>query len=163
MKNIITGILVIGALGIIVFAGYQYFFNPEPSIRTDREFIDEEINESPDSGITVSDILENPEMYEGAEVTVRAEVEEWLNPRAFVLDGQGVVQDNLLIITRDPTYAFEDPELFGDDIWEVTGTVERFTVATAIDTYDVDLQADAFAIYEGKPYLVADTVTLFED
>lgn len=164
MNNKITWGVVAGVLLVIIgYAVYSANADDASSIPTDTEYIDEEVNVAPDAGVTADDILETPEKYEGTDVTIRAEIEEWLNPRAFVLDAPGVFQDNLLIVTRDPTYVFEDPELFGDAIWEVQGTVERFQLATVIDTYDADLQADAFALYEGRPYIIADSVILFED
>lgn len=162
-NKIIWGVVVVVITGIIGYVVYTGNADDPTTIPTDTEYIDEEVNVAPDSGITADDILENPERYEGADVTLRAEVEEWLNPRAFTLDAPGIVQDNLLIVTRDPTYVYEDPELFGDAIWEVQGTVERFQLATVIDTYEADLQADAFALYEGRPFVVADSVILFED
>lgn len=127
------------------------------------EYPDEEITTLPDVGITTDDILENPDLYQGQMVQVRAEVEEWLNPRAIVLDAPGIVADNLLVITEDVTTAFEDPEVFGDAIWEVNGTVQRFEYTAAIDTLDLDLKPDLLTTYEGAPYIVADSVTLFED
>jgi hypothetical protein len=71
---------------------------------------------NPDAGITADDIINNPDLYKGQDVLLRAEVEEWINPRAFILDTPGLVDDNLLVLTREPTLVFEDPEVFGDAI-----------------------------------------------
>lgn len=163
-------VLLVG-IGLLMYFN-SYETEPLPSTSnviedqpeaTDIEYADEEIDVSPDEGITADDVLENPELYEGSVVNLKAEVEEWINPRAFVLDAPGFINDNLLVITREPTYVFEDPELFGDDIWGVTGTVDRFTFVEVIDSLDADLEADLFTVYEGAPYIIADTVELYED
>ncbi len=155
-----VGVLIVGLVGYVVFT--QVPDSPSDTI-SDTEYVDEEISEIPDTGVTMSDIKENPDLYLGTEVTLRGEVEQWLNPRAILFDTPGVINDKLLVITKEPTYIFEDPEMFGDSIWEVNGTVERFVLATAIDTYDADLKPDLFSIFEGQPFIVADSVTLFED
>lgn len=137
--------------------------SPTPKIIPDEEYIDEEIDVAPDTGITTDDILRSPDTYEGVNVNVKAEVEEWINSRAIVLDAPGIVDDNLLVVTREPTYIFEDSEIFGDAIWEVVGTVKRFTFVEARDTLDVDFAPDIFMVYEGKPYIVAESIELYED
>lgn len=156
-QTVLIGLVAVGAVGCSNQVAQL------PSASPDTEYIDEEISVAPDTGITADDILNNPELYQGTTVNLRAEVEEWLNSRAIVLDAPGVINDNLLVITEDPTYAFEDPEIFGDSIWEVTGTVERFEIITATDTLDFDLAPDLFTIYEGAPYVRASSVELFED
>ena len=173
-KSIWLGLLIL----LAVVVGFVFFNNQNtstledsPSVSTtpttivqpDVEYADEEIDEYPDVGITAADILEEPEFYEGMEVNLKAEVEEWVGPRAFLLDAAGIIDDSLLVITEDPQYIFEDPEIFGDAIWEVQGTVGRFVTIEAADTLDFDLEPDIYGVYEGKPYVLAESVTLFED
>lgn len=154
------GIIVLGLVGYFAFRGTSD--NIPGSNISDTEYIDEEISEEPDVGITAEDILDDPEAYDGLEVVLRAEVEEWLNSRAFLLDAQGIVDDSLLVITKDPTYVFEDPELFGDSIWEVQGEVDRFEEVVVTDL-DLDFEPELVSLYEGSPYVVADSIELYED
>lgn len=173
-----TTVWVVIAVLIVAIVGVIYMFSTQPTYDeaamtqspalvgdeapNDIEYVDEEISESPDQGTTASDVLSNPEQYEGQRVQLRAEVEEWVASRAFVLDAQGVVADNLLVITDTPQLIFEDPEIFGDAIWEVNGTVDRFQV-TVMEDLDLDFDAELVTTYEGKPYIVADSVELFEE
>ena len=157
--------IVIAVGGVLIFQSYTTPEDYDDGVTevNDKEYVDEEISETPDVGITADDILENPDLYEGDEVIVRAEVEEWLSPRAFTLDAPGIVNDQLLVITSEPTYVFEDAELFGDDIWQVEGTVDQFIYATTIPDMDLDFDSETVAVYEGKPFIQADSVELFED
>jgi hypothetical protein len=164
-KNILLAFL---ALLIIAIMGYGFISGaPEGTTVEERmadvEYVDEEISVAPDTGITADDILNDPDGYDGLTVTIRAEVEQWLTPNAFVLDAPGIAGDNLLVITTNPNYIFEDSEIFGDAIWEVRGTVGHFEVVAAQDTYDLDFEADIFTVYEGAPYIIADSVELYED
>lgn len=159
--NFVFWAIILVIIGIGAYFLYQNRYMSSPV--QDAEYVDEELSVNPDQGITSDDILDDPETYEGMTVTVRAEVETWINSRAFALDAPGIVNDNLLVITRDPTYVFEDPETFGDAIWEVRGRVERFTYAQAVDSLDADLSSDLFAVYEGAPYIIADSVELYKD
>lgn len=160
-KNVIILTITVVVLGMVGYGLYISF--SDPTVMRDTEYLDEELTTAPDAAITTDDILSNPSLYDGMTVNLRAEVEDWLSPRAFILDAPGLVDDNLLVITNEPTFIFEDPELFGDSIWEVTGTVNDFELVVARDTLDVDLNPDIFTLYEGRPYIVADSVELYED
>lgn len=172
-KTWVWPIVVVGAIlvGVWFFADYTRddpdAMNGQNAIESletaDTEYFDEEISEAPDTGITAADILDSPKLYDGTQVVLRAEVEEWLSSRSFLLDAQGVVGDNLLVVTDTPTYVFEDPEIFGDNIWEVTGEVDTFSLTVVRDTLDIDLNPDVFTVYEGLPYVRASSVILYEN
>lgn len=152
---LVAGIL---AMLAIVIATFVEFANP-----TDMEYLDEEVSDSFEVGVTAEDIIDNPEDYYGDEVIVNGEVEQWLGPRAFLLDAEGIINDSLLVITRSPQLIFEDPEIFGDAVWRVDGEVQQLIVREVWTDYDLDLDPQLVVDYETGPYVLADTITQIED
>lgn len=162
-------IVGVSVVGILLWFLYNNNYNPNSTPQTldetsgenqAPEVLDEEMPEiGKELSISPDEILENPDLYEGMVVTVRGEVEERLSERSFALDALGVVDDNLLVITATSSAAFDDPEVFGDAIWEATGQVEQFNITAVSEMIDMELDPDVFDVYEAKPYIFATVVS----
>lgn len=80
--------------------------------------------DGPESGVTVNDIQESQNYFEGdylgQQVTVRATVTEVLGPRSFELDGAGYGDDSLLVQTPESVVVEEG------QIVTVSGIVGQF-------------------------------------
>lgn len=111
------------------------------------------------------ELTENPQGFIGQNVTVQGEVENVISENAFVIDAPGLANDKLLVITRNP---FNVPEMEGQDAKidgevRVSGTVREFQVVDVADSLDINLEPDAVIVFEGQPYLLADTLMLLAD
>lgn len=82
--------------------------------------------------ITVADIAGNPTKYTGQTVTVQADVEEVLGPRAFTLDEDaataGGVDNDLLVISRKAGSLSDIDDQWLNNRVRVTGTVGKWTL-----------------------------------
>lgn len=112
--------------------------------------------------ITVADIISNWTNYEGKTVTVVADVEEVLGPRAFMLDedsplDDGVDDDLLVLSPKAGSLANIDDERLNDNV-RVTGVVRRFVVADIERELGWDLDPRLEAKFKDKPVLIATSV-----
>lgn len=115
------------------------------------------------ANVSVADITGNWTNYDGKVVTVVADVEEVLGPRAFTLDEDAPLAggiDNDLLVLSPKAGALADI----DDQWlnnkvRVTGVVRRFVAADIKREVGWDLEPRIVAEYEGKrPVLIATSV-----
>lgn len=117
------------------------------------------INENTNASLTeAAQITENAGAYVGENVTVVSDVSARLGDRAFLLNVPGISNPDLLVITNDESMVYEDDDVFGNNDWEVKGTVELLTLADIEEELDINLDDDLFADYEGMPYILADSV-----
>jgi len=103
-----------------------------------------------------SELYENPERYVGQQVTVSGQITEMLEPGSFVLSGDDVLGDGLLVVEssggRD---RFQDGAVV-----QVTGMVrEGFTVADAEAAVGVDLDNSLYGDYADQHYITAQSVS----
>jgi hypothetical protein len=111
--------------------------------------------------VTVAQIMENPTAYENREVTVVGEVEEVYGDRAFKIDEEGLFTggiDNDLLVIAGPGVTWIEDQIHEETV-RTTGTVRMFSAASFGQEFDYDFTADTFRDYEGRPVLVARSVT----
>jgi hypothetical protein len=120
----------------------------------------------PETGISIADIQDGTSDLTGTTVTVSAVLNEVLADFAFTMaDPVDTDVDPLLVIhspdatdAEDPTVDLEDVDVEGTGI-QVTGVVRQdFDLLAAEDEFGVDYPDEAFAVFDGEPYLVATTV-----
>lgn len=114
-------------------------------------------------GVTIKDVVDNPDRYLGKTVTVSGEVEDIHGPKAFTLGGEGFLfNKELLVVSARPVPEIPDRpgdvDLVKDDITQVTGTVRRMTVAEVEREIGWDLHPDLEAEFIDKPVLIARSI-----
>ncbi|MFB9386657.1 hypothetical protein ACFFTK_26195 [Pseudonocardia petroleophila] len=109
----------------------------------------------PESGVTIEEIQEPQNFYEGEylgqRVTVSAEVTDVLDPSSFELAGQEYGEDSLLVQTAAPT------EVRQGEVVRVVGTVgqyHRFAESEGVPP----VQYDMYEEYETEAYLYDATI-----
>jgi hypothetical protein len=111
----------------------------------------------PESGVTIDDIQEPQNFYEGEylgkQVTVSAEVTDVLDPTGFEIAGREYGEDSLLVQTAAPT------EVRQGEVVRVVGTVgqyHRFAEEEGVPP----VQYDMYEEYETEAYLYDATVEI---
>lgn len=124
----------------------------------------------PEQGTSVEDVeeAEPDEPGEGADligetVTISGEVDEILDPQGFIMGGDALFEDGVLVLSG-PT-SFEDlgltldQSLVDDDtIVEVTGTVEELVVVDFEEEFGLDLDDTVYEEWDGQAVIVAEQV-----
>jgi hypothetical protein len=115
------------------------------------------------ANVSVADITSDLTNYDGKTVTVVAEVEEVLGPRAFTLDEDGPldggVDDDLLVLSPKSGSLGDIDNQWLDNKVRVTGVVRRFVTVDVEREVGWDLDPRIEAEYEGKrPVLIATSV-----
>lgn len=113
--------------------------------------------------LTVDDILDNPDQYIGRTVAVKGDVGEMLEEnRIFTLsDGDVLGSDELLVGVSNPDLLRNG--LQGGDQIVVNGTVEMFRLQEVERRFNMDLDDGQYQDYEGKPAILAQTITKVEE
>lgn len=117
-----------------------------------------------EGGERITNIVDNTSSYAGKQVALRAEVDDEVGSRALVIDQEdSVVGDEILVISRQPLEAVGGGPadiLFdeGKDV-EISGEVRSFNREELQKELGQVLDADAFRQWEGKPVIVANTIT----
>lgn len=155
---IVLAIILI--VGVIIFLAY--WNNREVQNGINGNIVEE--NGLEDSEELVNNILTNPTVYVGQDVTIDGEAEELIGDQALVLDTWGVIDDKILVIGRTPLAEMvinEDDEIIGieeDDDVIISGTVQIFTIADIEEEVGMDLEQNLFVQYENLPVIIADTI-----
>jgi hypothetical protein len=114
------------------------------------------------TNVSVADIASNWTNYDGKTVTVIADVEEVLGPRAFTLDEDDSLRnddDDLLVLSPKAGALADIDDQWLDNKVRVTGVVHRFVAADIEREVGWDLGPRLKAEYEGKkPVLIATSV-----
>ena len=120
--------------------------------------------ERTDAEITVADIVGEPETYYGRRVTLEADVDDVIGPRAFALDEDaplaGGIDNDLVVLAREPlpTGALDDEWV--DQRVRVTGTVARLDVVEIERELDWDLNPEIETELEDRrAVLIAESVS----
>ena len=163
MRNSTWPIVAVLVVAIILVGGF-FFFGAQP--------IDDTTQPAPgvgggpvEEGVTVSDIIANPNQYVTQTVTLDGEVDRVLTPRMFVLDQEGtLVGDEILVITEnqipdEAEGAIANPFNDADKV-TVTGTVSRLVITEVERDLDLDLDPQVEVEFENRPYISASDVTI---
>ncbi len=145
---------IIGAIALIAIALFLLIplFNTNDSA-------------GPDTGTTISEIVQAPNTYVGQTVTVSGAVNDVIGPRAFTLGGDELYGDaELLVVSAKdiPTPQARTPgeALLSRDVVQVTGPVSLFNLAEFERDVGVDLDDIAFEDWAGKPAVIAQSLDL---
>ncbi len=123
----------------------------EPAI--DEGGPDVEQTTTPDvEDVADEEVFENPDEFVGRTVTLSGSVVRILNPRAFLLEGDAAVGEDLLVLSTTDLQVGPDQEV------EVTGTVGEF-VLEDVEREVGDLDDNLFLEYQDDRYLLATSVT----
>ena len=112
-------------------------------------------------GITVRQVIENPNAYVGKTVTVSGDVEEIWNPRAFNMDS-GLSVGELLVVGREPFPNIPEAgnrAYVVNDVATVTGVVRMLVTADIEREIGWDLDPRIEAEFNAKPVLVAQSIS----
>lgn len=113
----------------------------------------------------LDEITTNPDRFLGQEVTVQGEVGSVLGLNTIVLDLPGsMLNDDILVISTDQIGdSVESVQTYLDDKnVQLTGTVNRFIYATYKETLDLNIQPGIVSVYEGRPFILVDSISLGE-
>lgn len=112
------------------------------------------IGGGPEQERSISDIAQNPDQYVNQRVTLRGEVDRIIDDRAFVIDQEGVVfRDELLVVFRSSI------PLQNADHVTVSGIVTRLTVELEQEL-GLFLEEEIQTEFRDKPVLLADEIML---
>lgn len=111
--------------------------------------------EDPYDGPYTEDFHTDVEAYADQEVTLEAAVDRVVSPIAFTITGPGGEEvEPILVVSRE-----EVPDLQpGQEVVVAAVPQREFEVAAAESELDVDLPEEAYAEWEGEPYLSAGIV-----
>jgi hypothetical protein len=111
-------------------------------------------------GVTVGEIVNQPEQFYGETVTVSGEVNQVLQAFAFTIGGDAFGQGEELLVIGPPPPVGEDlaAEEVVDEMYivQATGTVHEFDVAAIEQEIGAELDQEVLARFEGQPVLVAE-------
>jgi hypothetical protein len=164
---IAVGIVLIAALVIWVLSQRNTTVNindaaqgGSPTITTIAGQGDDTSMMNRDGTVSIMDLMNNPDQYYGQSVTVEGEIDSVESEQAFVLDQQGtIIGDEVLVLYSTTPAGGDSPNPFAnEDRVQVSGTVQRLSEVDAIYTQGL---SDAMRNdYADKPVIVATTVTL---
>lgn len=98
---------------------------------------------------------EDVDVYAGAEVTLRAQVEDVLSPSSFTIVGpEGVAVEPLLVVTADDVAGLEP----GLPVTVAATPATEFDVAEVETELGVDLEDEQYAEWDDEPFLLATIV-----
>ncbi len=107
-----------------------------------------------DSGVTISDIADDPDGYLGETVKVSGEVED-IEDGLVTQHAFRIGSAKLLVITPEPR-----EDLFVEPTAYVTGEVRQFDLAAVEGEFAIDLDEALLSQYNGDPVIIANEVEL---
>jgi cytoskeletal protein RodZ len=132
---------------------------PNPSAQT---YIDEDRTTPTSEEALLEKIIENPDKFTGQQVTVTGVVNVVYTDRAFLLDGPGLINDTMLVVTKS-TYnpeAFETAADTNKTTVTVSGVVHYFELATVESMLNTTFPAGQLDSFSGGPYILVDEVVV---
>lgn len=117
--------------------------------------------------IPVAELMRRPDAYVGRNVTVTSEVDEVFTPWTVKLDEDqllaGGVDNDILVISALPLVAQGfDPSLRNKKV-RATGTVRVLQAADFLREYGRGMTTELIRQYEGKPALIATSLTVVDE
>ena len=114
-----------------------------------------------DGNTTIEEISEDEANALGEEVTVRGEVTELESGVSFVLQEQGFLEgDEVLVINVSEQVVPEDTQ---DLPLQITGELNTLVLADVERDYGLELDPDLYVDYETKPVILATSMVLSPD
>ncbi|MEM8809205.1 MAG: hypothetical protein AAGF01_24555, partial [Cyanobacteria bacterium P01_G01_bin.38] len=112
-----------------------------------------------EADVDVEAIAEDTDALLGERVTLKGNFTDQLSLATFSLQEDTLFpDDNVLVINATGTdYSVPEDEKTG--LW-VIGTVETFEYEILAERYDLDVDPELYADYEGKPTVIADYIAL---
>lgn len=119
------------------------------------------------AGVTISEILEEPDEYYGQSVTVQGAVARVFDPNVFAIVDQQAMQENNELFDDPETLAERSllvagkdvPNLVENETVQVAGTVQPYDIAVFEDALVIDVEPnETFNFFEGRAAIVADSV-----
>ncbi len=119
----------------------------------------------PDLGVNLSEVANHPEVMEGETVTVSAEVDDLLGPRAMIIGNDAWLVGNevLVLAAADLTTLVTPPgnsPITSGDVVRVTGVVRLFDQSGLGPDLGASLDGQALDDYGGTSVLVAKAVEM---
>jgi hypothetical protein len=116
----------------------------------------------PAGNVTLDDITENPETYFGQTVTVEGGIDEVRSEQAFTIASSTLVDANEVLVVSATGQAF-DAALEAEQPVRVTGELREFVLAEIERDFDLTLDPELEAEFEGQPVIVASSVEVIGD
>ncbi|MCC6174020.1 MAG: hypothetical protein IT305_01845 [Chloroflexi bacterium] len=110
-------------------------------------------------GVTVAQIAANPAAMYGQTVNVTGRVDQVVAPKAFTLADDNLLEEQQILVVADLPLLNQTGEA-SKGLWlnqelHVVGKVQQFDVDQINTTYNLTLDPNTFATWEGKPVMVA--------
>jgi len=116
------------------------------------------------SPLDVEELNDELARYAGQRVSVEGEVEEWLDPRSFVLEGGGLFNDEIAVVIPPNAQGLDPQRLREDADIVVSGTVRATPLIELQRELSWDLDPQLEVELQGvKYFLVADRITRQRD
>lgn len=123
---------------------------------------DDESDTPSETEAELARIVDNPESYMNQQVTVTGEVNTVYTDRAFLIDGPGLINDTLLVVSRTAfdQEVLEDRKVQMDGNLTVSGRVQRFNRIELGNSLNVLLPENQYGQFEGDAYLLVEQVEM---
>lgn len=113
--------------------------------------------------VRVSELYKHPEKWLGKKVTIHGEVEDIEAPNLFTLDGEGMINDEITVVSKMPAKNGSNSPLAvpvaENEKVEITGKLNRFAIHEVERSYSLTLDPKVKTEFEGtKYYFVADSI-----
>lgn len=119
---------------------------------------EDEANE-PVADATIDEIVEDPDVYVGDDVTVSGSVNQELDEFGFRLGGEDFLEGEGLLVVSADTQAISDlTESEEELVAQVQGTVQIFDLVTVEEDLGVDLDDDVYSEFDGEPVVIASDI-----
>jgi hypothetical protein len=114
--------------------------------------------------LDVEELNDDVARYVGQRVSVAGEIQEWLDPRSFVLESGGILDDEIAVVVPRDAKGIDPSTLAEDADVVVSGTVRQATLVDIERELGWDLRPELEIEFDGtRTYLVADRITRQQD
>lgn len=129
--------------------------------------VDFDQSAGPEIGVSFSEVVRHPEVMWDETVTISARVDEVIDSHAALLGNDRILVGDRLLILSEPELqdqvlldTISGAELGAGDVVQVTGTVQRYDLATLQATLGITLDEASLANYQSSAVLVVDAIDL---
>lgn len=113
--------------------------------------------------VSLEEVMSDPDSFVGQVVSVRGEVKKNLGTRGLTVETSGIQPDELLVVSRESLVGVgggPGEALYSEkDGVRVSGVVRTFFLEELEAEIGEDLNEEAYREYEGKPVVIADSIT----